>query len=118
MDTLYTFWDNITHSKNKGVHFLGLMNSATKEGNAVFFKRTSKNPDIVHQTGNGFQSRGYMLYDVLTRTGLLSASSLYPMHSKVPEAEPRIQLPRPPGGSRKVDPLIWFPNYRTSFGSA
>ena len=30
MDTLYTFWDNITHSKNKSVHFLGLMNSATK----------------------------------------------------------------------------------------
>ena len=30
MDTLYTFWDNITHSKNKRVHFLGLMNSATK----------------------------------------------------------------------------------------
>ena len=24
MDTLYTFWDNITHSKNKSVHFLGL----------------------------------------------------------------------------------------------
>ena len=31
MDTLYTFWDNITHSKNKSVHFLGLMNSATKK---------------------------------------------------------------------------------------
>ena len=32
MDTLCTFWDNITHSKNKSVHFLGLMNSATKQG--------------------------------------------------------------------------------------
>ena len=30
MDTLYTFWDNITHYKTKGVHFLGLMNSATR----------------------------------------------------------------------------------------
>ena len=31
MDTLYTFWDNITHYKTESVHFLGLMNSATKE---------------------------------------------------------------------------------------
>ena len=31
MDTLYTFWDNITHYKTKSVHFLGLMNSATKK---------------------------------------------------------------------------------------
>ena len=30
MDTLYTFWDNITHYKTESVHFLGLMNSATK----------------------------------------------------------------------------------------
>ena len=30
VDTLYTFWDNITHYKTKSVHFLGLMNSATK----------------------------------------------------------------------------------------
>ena len=29
MDTLYTFWDNITHYKTKSVDFL-LMNSATK----------------------------------------------------------------------------------------
>ena len=28
MDTLYTFWDNITHYKTESV--LGLMNSATK----------------------------------------------------------------------------------------
>ena len=28
MDTLYTFWENITHSKTESVHFLGLMNSA------------------------------------------------------------------------------------------
>ena len=27
---IYTFGDNITHSKTKSVHFLGLMNSATK----------------------------------------------------------------------------------------
>ena len=26
----YAFWDNITHSKNYSVHFLGLLNSATK----------------------------------------------------------------------------------------
>ena len=32
VDTLYTFWDNTTHSKNKSVHFLGLMNAATKQG--------------------------------------------------------------------------------------
>ena len=32
MDTLYTFGDSITHSKNKSVDFLGLMNSATKLG--------------------------------------------------------------------------------------
>ena len=31
MDTLYTFWGyNITHCKTESVHFLGLMNSATK----------------------------------------------------------------------------------------
>ena len=30
MDTLYTFWDNLTHYKAESVHFLGLMNSATK----------------------------------------------------------------------------------------
>ena len=30
MDTLYTFLDNITHYKTESVHFLGLMNSATK----------------------------------------------------------------------------------------
>ena len=30
MDTLYTFWDNITHYTTKSVRFLGLMNSATK----------------------------------------------------------------------------------------
>ena len=30
MDALYTFWDNITHYKTECVHFLGLMNSATK----------------------------------------------------------------------------------------
>ena len=30
MDTLYTFGDNITHYKTKSVHFLWLMNSATK----------------------------------------------------------------------------------------
>ena len=30
MDTLYTFWQNITHYKTKSVHFLELMNSATK----------------------------------------------------------------------------------------
>ena len=30
MDTLYTFGDNIPHYKTKSVHFLGLMNSATK----------------------------------------------------------------------------------------
>ena len=33
MDTLYTFWDNITHNKTKSLHFLGLVNSATKIGN-------------------------------------------------------------------------------------
>ena len=30
MDTLYTFWDHVTHYKTKSVHFSGLMNSATK----------------------------------------------------------------------------------------
>ena len=30
MDTLYTFWDNITHDNTKSVHLGGLMNSATK----------------------------------------------------------------------------------------
>ena len=30
MDTLYTFWDNITHYRTESVHFWGLMNSATK----------------------------------------------------------------------------------------
>ena len=31
MDTLYTLWGNITHFNTKSAHFLGLMNSATKE---------------------------------------------------------------------------------------
>ena len=31
MDTLYTFWDDVTHYKTESVHFLGLMNSATKK---------------------------------------------------------------------------------------
>ena len=30
MDTLYTFWGNITHYKTESLNFLGLMNSATK----------------------------------------------------------------------------------------
>ena len=30
MDTLYTFWDNITHDKTKSVDFWALMNSATR----------------------------------------------------------------------------------------
>ena len=30
VDTLYTFWDNVTHYKTGSIHFLGLMNSATK----------------------------------------------------------------------------------------
>ena len=30
MDTLYTFWDNISQYKTESVHFWGLMNSATK----------------------------------------------------------------------------------------
>ena len=30
MDTLYTSGDNVTHYKTESVHFLGLMNSATK----------------------------------------------------------------------------------------
>ena len=30
MDTLYTFWDNITHYQTESIDFLGLMNSATK----------------------------------------------------------------------------------------
>ena len=30
MDTLDTFWDNITHYKTESVHFWGLMNSTTK----------------------------------------------------------------------------------------
>ena len=30
MDTLYTFWDKITHYKPESVYFWGLMNLATK----------------------------------------------------------------------------------------
>ena len=30
MDTLYTFWVNMTHYKTESAHFLGLRNSATK----------------------------------------------------------------------------------------
>ena len=30
MDTLYSFWDHITHYKTESVNFLGFMNSATK----------------------------------------------------------------------------------------
>ena len=31
MDTLYTFWENITHDKTKRVDCLGLMDSATAQ---------------------------------------------------------------------------------------
>ena len=30
MDTLYTYWDNLTHYKTESVDFWGLMNSTTK----------------------------------------------------------------------------------------
>ena len=30
MDTLYTFWDSLTHYKTESVHFLKLMNSALR----------------------------------------------------------------------------------------
>ena len=30
MDTLYTFWDIITHYNTESVEFLGLINSATR----------------------------------------------------------------------------------------
>ena len=30
MDTLYTFWDNISHYKTESVNFEGLLNAATK----------------------------------------------------------------------------------------
>ena len=30
MDTLYTFWGDITHYKTESVHFLGRMDPATK----------------------------------------------------------------------------------------
>ena len=39
MDTLYIFWDFITYYKAKSVHFLGLMNSATKLGFYIFCTR-------------------------------------------------------------------------------
>ena len=35
MDTLYTFWDNITHYKTESVNVLGLMNSATQFQNPL-----------------------------------------------------------------------------------
>ena len=35
MDTLYSFWENITHYKTKSIHFLGLMNSATRKGSIM-----------------------------------------------------------------------------------
>ena len=38
MDTLYTFWDNITHTRTKSVHFWGPLNSATKSCQIVKFK--------------------------------------------------------------------------------
>ena len=37
MDTLYTFWDNITHYKTESVYFLGLINSAIRYGVEAFF---------------------------------------------------------------------------------
>ena len=60
MDTLYTVWDNITHYKTKSVHFLGLMNSASKT-----YIGTSWRPKYVvdeymdpsgHQSGPGFSN--------------------------------------------------------------
>ena len=52
MDTLYTFWDNITHYKTESVHFLGLMNSATKNGSY----KASRVP-----SGLGFSNLGGVL---------------------------------------------------------
>ena len=41
-DTLYTFWDNITHYKTESVNFLGLMNSATKHTSQLPGERLSR----------------------------------------------------------------------------
>ena len=38
MDALYTFWDNMTRYKTKSVHFVGLMNSATKIRLVAWFR--------------------------------------------------------------------------------
>ena len=57
MDTLYTFWDNITHYETKSVHFLGLMNSATKNVEQTPQKLTGKDvgPEFTY---GSFRNRG------------------------------------------------------------
>ena len=40
MDTLYTFGDNIDDYKTESVHFLGLVNSATKFGDNINHYKT------------------------------------------------------------------------------
>ena len=50
MDTLYTFWDNITlkdnHYKTKRVDVLGLMNSATNFKRVMLGSKTLEVPNV------------------------------------------------------------------------
>ena len=53
MDKFYTFWDNLTHHKTESVHFLGLMDSATRSiwefpkiRGTVFWGPYDKDPTI------------------------------------------------------------------------
>ena len=41
MDTLYTFWDNITHHKTESVHFLGASEHYTFWDNITHYKTES-----------------------------------------------------------------------------
>ena len=60
MDTLYTFWDNITHYKTKSVHFLGLMNSATKEAKSDHNEKTL----LEYGLGLGLNSKRLLILSV------------------------------------------------------
>ena len=91
VDTLYTFWNNITHYKTESVYFLWLMNSATK--NAIAYNPKSP-PLCVRACSCAWSRTGYLrntkramnfiIFGIVlnTKTTKINASTLNPNTSK------------------------------------
>ena len=72
MDTLYTFLDNITHYRTESVHFLGLMNSATKKLRSGHFT-CLEHPELAMAEVNDFLTFEAKERNSEARLGLRSA---------------------------------------------